>query len=173
MYLPSHPWLELCIGGAAALLTGRLGGGAAWARWAAGCAGRYPSAAGGESFMHVHWVAVPKALRARRVNRWRTGSWASPSCCSPTTAPAHWPPPPRPRPGRAAHHSWCARQGTDVAGTPPHTDTPRLRARVTPSPPQLHVWVRVEIMGAPTCRIVGESQSVLRMIDPMISLRSR
>jgi hypothetical protein len=27
---------------------------------------------GGESFLRVHWVAVPKALRARRVNRvWR------------------------------------------------------------------------------------------------------
>jgi multisite-specific tRNA:(cytosine-C5)-methyltransferase len=26
---------------------------------------------GGESFMRVHWVAVPKALRARRVNRRR------------------------------------------------------------------------------------------------------
>jgi hypothetical protein len=26
---------------------------------------------GGESFMHVHWVAVPKTLRARRVNRRR------------------------------------------------------------------------------------------------------
>eukprot|EP01047_Picozoa_sp_COSAG01_P007290 COSAG01_NODE_275_length_19669_cov_8.676188_14_plen_300_part_00 len=25
---------------------------------------------GGESFLRVHWVAVPKALRARRVNRW-------------------------------------------------------------------------------------------------------
>eukprot|EP01047_Picozoa_sp_COSAG01_P075407 COSAG01_NODE_12916_length_1664_cov_0.948882_2_plen_299_part_00 len=27
---------------------------------------------GGESFLRVHWVAVPKALRARRVNRRRT-----------------------------------------------------------------------------------------------------
>jgi hypothetical protein len=28
---------------------------------------------GGESFLRVHWVAVPKALRARRVNRRRGG----------------------------------------------------------------------------------------------------
>ena len=26
---------------------------------------------GGESFLRVHWVGVPKALRARRVNRRR------------------------------------------------------------------------------------------------------
>jgi hypothetical protein len=26
---------------------------------------------GGESFLRVHWVAVPQAWRARRVNRWR------------------------------------------------------------------------------------------------------
>eukprot|EP01047_Picozoa_sp_COSAG01_P007289 COSAG01_NODE_275_length_19669_cov_8.676188_13_plen_200_part_00 len=26
---------------------------------------------GGESFLRVHWVAVPEPLRARRVNRWR------------------------------------------------------------------------------------------------------
>jgi hypothetical protein len=25
----------------------------------------------GETFMRLHWVAVSKALRARRVNRWR------------------------------------------------------------------------------------------------------
>jgi hypothetical protein len=30
------------------------------------------SGGGGESFLRVHWVAVPKALRARRVNRRRT-----------------------------------------------------------------------------------------------------
>jgi hypothetical protein len=29
---------------------------------------------GGESFLRVHWVAVPKALRARRVNRRRRRS---------------------------------------------------------------------------------------------------
>jgi hypothetical protein len=28
---------------------------------------------GGESFLRVHWVAVPQALRARRVNRRRRG----------------------------------------------------------------------------------------------------
>jgi hypothetical protein len=33
--------------------------------------------------------------------------------------------------------------------------------------------VRVEIMGSPKCRIVGDSQSVLIMIDPMISTRTR
>eukprot|EP01047_Picozoa_sp_COSAG01_P051415 COSAG01_NODE_5303_length_4350_cov_14.343213_3_plen_134_part_00 len=27
-------------------------------------------AAAGESFLRVHWVAVPKAVRARRTNRW-------------------------------------------------------------------------------------------------------
>jgi hypothetical protein len=37
--------------------------------------------AGGESFLRVHWVAVPEALRARRLNRrqWedatRGGCW--------------------------------------------------------------------------------------------------
>jgi hypothetical protein len=33
--------------------------------------------------------------------------------------------------------------------------------------------VRVEIMGSQKCRIVGESQPVLIMIDPMISTRNR
>jgi hypothetical protein len=32
---------------------------------------------GGESFLRVHWVAVPKALRARRVNKQR-GLWVPP-----------------------------------------------------------------------------------------------
>jgi hypothetical protein len=33
---------------------------------------RLPGGGGGESFMRVHWVAVPEVLRARRVNRrWR------------------------------------------------------------------------------------------------------
>jgi hypothetical protein len=32
---------------------------------------------------------------------------------------------------------------------------------------------RVEIMGSPTCRIVGKSQAVLIVIDPMISTRTR
>eukprot|EP01047_Picozoa_sp_COSAG01_P011636 COSAG01_NODE_511_length_16061_cov_15.815875_9_plen_43_part_00 len=35
------------------------------------------------------------------------------------------------------------------------------------------VRVRVEIMGSPKCGIVGKSQSVLVMIDPMIFTRSR
>eukprot|EP01047_Picozoa_sp_COSAG01_P003083 COSAG01_NODE_88_length_27337_cov_22.941699_27_plen_183_part_00 len=30
-----------------------------------------PTPPGGELFLRVHWVAVPEALRARRVNRWR------------------------------------------------------------------------------------------------------
>jgi hypothetical protein len=33
--------------------------------------------------------------------------------------------------------------------------------------------VRVEIMGSPKCRIVGESQSVLMMINPIIFTRTR
>jgi hypothetical protein len=38
--------------------------------------GRRPGGGGGESFLRVHWVAVPKALRARRVNRrWRRRRW--------------------------------------------------------------------------------------------------
>eukprot|EP01049_Picozoa_sp_SAG25_P014454 SAG25_NODE_2563_length_1530_cov_66.713935_2_plen_77_part_00 len=32
---------------------------------------RLPSLRNGESFTRVHWVAVPKVLRARRVNRRR------------------------------------------------------------------------------------------------------
>eukprot|EP01047_Picozoa_sp_COSAG01_P047897 COSAG01_NODE_4618_length_4876_cov_8.446305_3_plen_174_part_00 len=35
------------------------------------------------------------------------------------------------------------------------------------------VLVRVEILGAPKCRNVGESQSVLIMIDPIIFTRTR
>ena len=33
--------------------------------------------------------------------------------------------------------------------------------------------VRVEIMGSPECRIVGKSQSVLMMINPIIFTRTR
>jgi hypothetical protein len=33
--------------------------------------------------------------------------------------------------------------------------------------------MRVEIMGSPNCRIVGESQAVLVLLDPMISTRPR
>jgi hypothetical protein len=40
-------------------------------------------------------------------------------------------------------------------------------------PSSCMVRVRVEIMGAPKCRNVGESQSVLNMIDPIISTRVR
>eukprot|EP01047_Picozoa_sp_COSAG01_P078807 COSAG01_NODE_14703_length_1420_cov_1.488266_2_plen_97_part_00 len=32
-----------------------------------GC--RSPRAGGGESFLRVHWVAVPEAMRVRRLNR--------------------------------------------------------------------------------------------------------
>jgi hypothetical protein len=35
------------------------------------------------------------------------------------------------------------------------------------------IRVRVEIMGSQTCRIVGKSQPVLIMINPMISTRTR
>jgi hypothetical protein len=34
-------------------------------------AGAGAGGGGGESFLRVHWVAVPEPLRARRVNRWR------------------------------------------------------------------------------------------------------
>jgi hypothetical protein len=37
----------------------------------------------------------------------------------------------------------------------------------------MHVRVRVEIMGAPKCRHVGESQPVLMMINPMTFTRTR
>jgi hypothetical protein len=41
---------------------------------AGGSAGGWGGGAGqaraGESFLRVHWIDVPKALRARRVNRW-------------------------------------------------------------------------------------------------------
>jgi hypothetical protein len=54
---------------------------------------------GGESFVHVHWVAVPKALRARRVNR-----------------RSQRPPPPHPR--RLRMISRSSREGwtTEAAG---------------------------------------------------------
>jgi hypothetical protein len=32
-------------------------------------AAEIPGRGGGESFLRVHWVAVPEAMRARRVNR--------------------------------------------------------------------------------------------------------
>jgi hypothetical protein len=35
------------------------------------------------------------------------------------------------------------------------------------------VRVRVEIMGSQKCRIVGKSRTVLIMIDPIISTRTR
>jgi hypothetical protein len=37
----------------------------------------------------------------------------------------------------------------------------------------LQVRVRVKILGSQKCRIVGESQAVLIMIDPIISTRTR
>jgi hypothetical protein len=44
---------------------------------APGRGGDHPARQGGESFMRVHWVAVPKELRARRVNSWCRCTWAS------------------------------------------------------------------------------------------------
>jgi hypothetical protein len=61
------------------------------ARGARSAAGRV----GGESFMRVHWVAVPKAFRARRVNR----------CCS----GARSPPRARGRAGRSIGGWWLLR----------------------------------------------------------------
>eukprot|EP01047_Picozoa_sp_COSAG01_P023905 COSAG01_NODE_1458_length_10252_cov_247.726288_12_plen_304_part_00 len=64
-------------GGAAARAGSARGGSGARcaARGAAGQAGGGEAAArGGESFPRVDWVAVPKALRARRVNRRRSRS---------------------------------------------------------------------------------------------------
>eukprot|EP01047_Picozoa_sp_COSAG01_P090733 COSAG01_NODE_22515_length_852_cov_1.183267_2_plen_132_part_00 len=55
-------------------------------------------------------------------------------------------------------HGW-------LAGWP--TDTSRVRGR------PIDVRVRVKIMGSQTCRNVGKSQSVLIMINPMISTRTR
>jgi hypothetical protein len=53
----------------------------------------------------------------------------------------------------------------------PELDTPR------PLPslclPMRRLRVRVEIMGPQKCRIVGKSQSLHMMIDPMISTRTR
>jgi|EP01047_Picozoa_sp_COSAG01_P080535 hypothetical protein len=60
-----------------------------------------------------------------------------------------------------------------------HLSEETLSSRDEPNRP-LHpacarsmVWVRVEIMGSQNCGIVGKSQSVLMMIDPMISTRTR
>jgi hypothetical protein len=60
---------------------------------------------------------------------------------------------------------------------------PLRRGRSQPDGPACHtaaaaaaahtVRVRVEIMGAPKCRNAGESQSVLIVIDPIISTRTR
>eukprot|EP01047_Picozoa_sp_COSAG01_P023763 COSAG01_NODE_1447_length_10278_cov_47.625209_3_plen_198_part_00 len=40
-----------------------------WRRWRCRGGGAWRGGGGGESFLRVHWVAVPEALRARRVNR--------------------------------------------------------------------------------------------------------
>jgi hypothetical protein len=45
--------------------------------------------------------------------------------------------------------------------------------RAHPPPPCTSLRVRMEIMGSHICRIVGESQSVLVMIDPIIFTRTR
>jgi hypothetical protein len=47
----------------------------------------------------------------------------------------------------------------------PHTEMPCTAAA------EVRVWV--EIMGSPTCGIVGKSQPVLLMVDPMIFTRTR
>jgi hypothetical protein len=74
---------------------------------------------GGESFLRVHWVAVPKALRARRVNRKRRRRRRPPS-------PLAVDPPPPPRGarlgggaerGRGAVAAQCARR-TGAAAVP-------------------------------------------------------
>jgi hypothetical protein len=48
---------------------------------------------------------------------------------------------------------------------------PWSRAPIGPVHDDHHVRARVEIMGSQTCRIVGKSQSVLMMINPIISTR--
>jgi hypothetical protein len=48
------------------------------------------------------------------------------------------------------------------------SDADAIRARH-----ELSVRVRVEIMGSQKCRIVGKSQSVLIMIDPITFTRTR
>eukprot|EP01047_Picozoa_sp_COSAG01_P014493 COSAG01_NODE_707_length_14133_cov_34.324093_7_plen_1413_part_00 len=45
---------------------------------------------GGESFLRVHWVAVPKALRARRFNRGRRRSRRSTTCGAPLGLRVLW-----------------------------------------------------------------------------------
>jgi hypothetical protein len=51
-------------------------------------------------------------------------------------------------------------------------DSPELRCVCLCDLPR-RVRVRVEIMGSHNCGIVGKSQLVLMMIDPMISTRTR
>eukprot|EP01049_Picozoa_sp_SAG25_P007890 SAG25_NODE_672_length_6012_cov_14.256046_2_plen_153_part_00 len=64
------------LGGAGGDAGGGDGGGGARLAAAAAAA----DCGGGESFMRVHWVAVPKALRARRVNR-RRRRWGAAHGC--------------------------------------------------------------------------------------------
>ena len=47
---------------------------------------------GGESFLRVHWVAVPQALRARRVNRCKASMTAT--CCGARSTISTTPGPP-------------------------------------------------------------------------------
>ena len=55
-------------------------------------------------------------------------------------------------------------------GRPQHTALTLLRVTDTTHCTIVRVWV--ERMGAPKCRIVGKSQPVLIMIDPIISPRT-
>jgi hypothetical protein len=58
---------------------------------------RYAGAVRGESFLRVHWVAVPKAVRARRVNQGQPLGSVDPSgqvrssCCLPACLPRELP----------------------------------------------------------------------------------
>jgi hypothetical protein len=49
----------------------------AHARLGAYARGLLGGGGGGESFLRVHWVAVPEALRARRVNRRPRWIWGA------------------------------------------------------------------------------------------------
>jgi hypothetical protein len=86
-------------------LVGRGGDGHAAAGGERGGGGRVQ----GESFLRVHWVAVPKALRARRVNRWCCTWWAV-ACCPSAVSRGGCPPPrPLPVPARSARQQRSTR----------------------------------------------------------------
>jgi hypothetical protein len=114
---------------------------------------------GGESFPRVDWVAVPEALRARRVNRAQRDAERHARGDAELALQ-------RERAARELRGSQSAGCARGEAGRWGARGGAQLRARAHTQPRGLRG--RVEIMGSQQCRAVGESQSVLMTIHPMI-----